>query len=112
MKSTHFHAGLIIAPIIGLALIGFLVYLFMFSCDAEIVGNKLRFKKLFRPETIIEASQIGYISSFRLKRTKFTRFEIKKEHNTIEKAVILNSKSIFSMGKKDAEELLKEFKNS
>lgn len=111
MDAREFHFGMVLAPIILIALLAFFGYLFVYVCEAKISGTKLVVKKLFRPAQTIDFIQIGYISSFRLKRTKYTTFEIKKGRGVFEKAIIMNSKSILSFEKMDAEEVLRYLKS-
>jgi len=110
LDAKTFHFGMVLAPLISIAILGFLIYLFTNVCDAKLVGEQLVIKKFFKPEITINHSQLGYISSFQIKRTKYTTFEIKKGRNEFEKALIMNSRSIFSTDKTDAEAVLTMFK--
>lgn len=110
-QGQEFHVGMLIAGLIFLALVAFIVYQFMYVCDARIIGDKLILKKQFRPAKSYAFNQIGYPTSFNYKSTKYTTVDMKNEDHTTEKYLILNSRGIFAFGNKDAEGVLKELRN-
>lgn len=93
--------------IIFLVLVFCLVYQALYICTASVVGDKLILKKMFRKEKVYEFSKIHSISSFRLKRNKYTLFKVKNKDYTDERFLILNTYPIFGTScKYDAEEVL------
>lgn len=111
-QKNEFHIGMLIGGIIFLVMIGFLVYLFKFVSHAKIENNKLIFTKQFSSPETYSFDQIDTISSFRLKNTKYTIVTMKNRHNTIDKYVVMNSKSILFKDKIDAEDELRRLKQS
>lgn len=111
IMEQKFHMGMVVAGIAFLGLIGFLIYLFMYTCDARIIGDKIVLKKQFRPTKEYSFDKIGYPTSFRLKRTKYITVEMKNDDNTTEKFIIMNSRSLLSFENKDAEQVLISFRN-
>lgn len=106
VQDQEFHSGMVIAGILFLALIGFLIYLFIYVCDARVVGDKLILKKQFRPSKSYSFDKIGIPKSFQLKRSKYIIVDMKNDDGTDERFLIMNSKSIISFENKDAEETL------
>ena len=106
-----FHMGMVVAGIAFLGLIGFLVYLFRYTCDAWIIGDKIVLKKQFRPTKVYSFDKIRYPTSFQLKRTKYITVEMKNDDNTTEKFIIMNSRSLLSFENKDAEQVLISLRN-
>lgn len=106
IKEQELHIGIIIGGIIFIALCGFLIYQFIYVCDARIIGNKIVLKKKFRPSKSYSFDRIGYPGSFQLKKTKYITVEMKNDDDTFEKYLIINSKSLLSFEKKDAEQIL------
>ena len=96
VKNQEFHMGMVLAGILFVALIGFQIYLHAYICDARVVGDKIILKKKFRPAKTYSFDKIGRISSFQLKRTKYITVEMKNDTRTIEKYLIMNSKSLLS----------------
>lgn len=111
-QKNEFHIGMLIGGIIFLVMIVFLVYLFKFVSHAKIENNKLIFTKQFSSPETYSFNQIDTISSFRLKNTKYTIVTMKNRHNTTDKYVVMNSKSILFKDKIDAEDELKRLKQS
>ncbi|UOY05811.1 hypothetical protein L0P88_17950 [Muricauda sp. SCSIO 64092] len=111
IMEQKFHMGMVVAGIAFLGLIGFLIYLFMYTCDARIIGDKIVLKKQFRPTKEYSFDKIGYPTSFRLKRTKYITVEMKNDDNTTEKFIIMNSRSLLSFENKDAEQVLISLRN-
>jgi len=111
VKDNEFGLGTILAIIIFLAITGFLVYQFIYVCDARVIENQLVLKKLFKPAKSYTFDKIGFPSSFRIKRTKYITVEMKNEDHTVEKYLIINSSSILSLGKKNAEDILLDLRN-
>ncbi|NER17613.1 hypothetical protein [Spongiivirga citrea] len=111
-KEQEFHMGMLLAGIIFLALIGFLIYLFIYTCDARIIEDKIILKKQFRRAKSYSFDRIGYPTSFQLKRTKYITVEMKNDDNSTEKYLIMNSKSLLSFENKDAEQALISLRNS
>ncbi len=110
-KKQEFYMGMMIAVLIFLNLIGFLVYQFTHVCDARIIDDKIVLKKLFRPEKTYSFDKIGCSYSYQLKRTKYIAVEMKNEDNTVEKYLIINSKSLLSFENKDTEQVLISLRN-
>lgn len=100
------HAGTIVGGVFFIGILGFAVYQFVYTCTARIVGDKLVLKKQFKPAQEYLFHQIGNVSSFRLKSTKYVLVEMEDHDHVVEKYLILNSSSILSFEKKDAEEVL------
>lgn len=111
-QSNEFHIGMLIAGVILLAMVGFLIYQFKFVSHAKIENNKLVFTKQFSAPEVYSFDQIDEVSSFRLKNTKYTTVKMKNRHNTIDKYMIINSKSLLFKDKVDAESELKRLKHS
>ncbi|MBL3657931.1 hypothetical protein [Fulvivirga sediminis] len=104
-----FHMGMLLSAAVFLASVSFLIYLFAYSCDARIVGDKIVLKKQFRPAKSYTFDQIGYPTSFQLKKTKYITVEM-KDNQAMEKYIIINSRSLFSSSK-DAEQTLINLRN-
>ncbi|MGL4631405.1 MAG: hypothetical protein ACRCVT_09380 [Leadbetterella sp.] len=94
--------GPILAILLSFVLAGFVVYNFMYYADAKIENNKLILKKLFRPSIDFDFKKIQSVSSFRLKRTKYTTVKMLHLDNSVEKFLILESNSILMPSKHDA----------
>ena len=77
ITNQRFHIGMIIGLMLFLLLIGFVIYQFIYVCDARIIDNKLVLKKKFRSSKAYTFDKIDYISSFQLKTTKYITVEIK-----------------------------------
>ncbi len=99
-------AGKIVAGIIYLIMIGVIVYLFIFLAEVKLVGDDIVFKKMFRAEKKYSFDKIGYPSSFRFKRLKFTTVKMKDNTGKYDKYLILNNNALLSGERKDAEEIL------
>lgn len=99
-------AGKIFAGIIYLIMIGVIVYLLIFLAEVKIVGDEIVFKKIFRAEKRYSFNKIGYPSSFRFKRLKFTTVKMKDNTGKEDKYLILNNNALLSGERKDAEEIL------
>lgn len=110
-REQDFHGGMVLAGLIYLALVGFEIYLFVYSCDARINGDKLVLKKLFRTEKTYTFDKIGEPSSFQIKRTKYITVPMQNDNKIQEKYLILNSKSILAFENKDAEQVLKTLRD-
>ena len=106
IKEQEFHIGMVIGGIVLVALVGFLIYQFLYVCDARIIGDKIVLKKKFKPSKSYSFDKIGYPTSFQWKRTKYITVEMKNDDNRIEKYLIINSKSLLSFENKDAEQTL------
>ena len=106
LKEQEFHIGMVIGIIVFIAMVGFLIYQFLYVCDAKIIGDKIVLKKKFKPSKSYSFDRIGYPESFQLKRTKYITVEMKNDDNTVEKYLIVNSKSLLSFENKDAEQTL------
>ncbi|GAA3517425.1 hypothetical protein GCM10022393_34440 [Aquimarina addita] len=111
LKEQKFHIGMVIGGIVYIALVGFLIYQFLYVCDAKIIGDKIVLKKKFKPSKSYSFDRIGYPESFQLKRTKYITVEMKNDDNTVEKYLIVNSKSLLSFKNKDAEQTLISLRN-
>ncbi|MBV7440544.1 hypothetical protein KRX57_03860 [Weeksellaceae bacterium TAE3-ERU29] len=98
--------GVIIGGLIYLMLFCFVVYLFMYMSTAKVIDGKVILKKQFRPAKSYEFDKIGELSSFRIKRSKYTTIEMKNNDGSIEKYVIMNSSALLSFENQDAEEIL------
>ena len=110
-KEQEFNIGMVLAGIIFIVLIGFLIYQFMYVCDARIIGDKIILKKKFKPSKSYSFDKIGYPESFQLKTTKYITVEMKNDDDTLEKYLIINSKSLLSFENKDAEQALIDLRN-
>lgn len=111
MTYQEFHMGMVIAGLGFLLLIGFSIFLIVFACDARVIGDKLVLKKQFRSSKSYSFDKIGYPSSFKIKRTKYTTVEMKNDDKSIEKYLIVNSKALLSFENKDAEQILISLRN-
>ncbi|MCF8713741.1 hypothetical protein JM658_02790 [Joostella atrarenae] len=110
-KEQELNMGMAIAGIIFLALIGSLIYLFIYTCDARIIEENIILKKQFRQPKSYSFDKIGYPTSFQLKNTKYISVEMKSDNSTTEKYIIINSKSLLSFENKDAEQALIDLRN-
>jgi hypothetical protein len=104
--------GQIMGGIMFALIDGFAIYLFLYGCEAKIIGDEIVLKKEFRPAKSYSFDKIGKIKSFRLKTTKFVIVEMQNDNNTTEKYVIMNAKSSLAFEDKDAEEILKNIRSS
>lgn len=111
IQEQEFHMGMLLAGAIFIALIGFIVYLFIFLCDARVIGDKLVLKKKFRAAKHYSFDKIGYPKSFHLKRSKYTTVEMQNEDKSQEKYLIMNNRSLLSFENKDAEQTLIDLRN-
>lgn len=111
VKEQEFNIGMIFSGIIFLTLIGFLIYLFIYSCDTRIVGDKIIMKKQFRQSKSYSFDKIGHPTSFQLKRTRYITVQMKNNDNTSEKYLIMNTKSLLSFENKDVEQTLINLRN-
>ena len=98
--------GVIIGGIIYVALVCFMVYLFLYTSSAKVTDEKVILKKQFRPAKSYGFDKIGELSSFTIKRSKYTIVEMKNDDGSIEKYVIMNSNHLLSFENQDAEEIL------
>ncbi|ADY28942.1 hypothetical protein [Cellulophaga lytica] len=110
-QDQDFHMGMIVAAAVFIALIGFIVYQFMYICDARVIGDKLVLKKKFRAAKHYPFDKIGYPKSFHLKRSKYTIVEMQNEDKSQEKYLIMNNRSLLSFESKDAEQTLIDLRN-
>ncbi|MCP4181537.1 MAG: hypothetical protein GY756_27550 [bacterium] len=106
MISQEFHIGMAIGGFFLLLLIGFVIYKLVFACDARIIGERLVLKKQFRSAKSYTFDKIGYPTSFRLKSTIYITVEMKNDDNSLEKYLIINSRSLLSFENIDAEQTL------
>jgi hypothetical protein len=106
IASGEFHFGKILGLLGLMALVGFMVYQFIYVATAKVSDDKLILKKQFRPEKSYEFSKIGYPTSFQIKRTKYTSVKMKNNDGTFENYMIINSNAILSFENKDAEAVL------
>lgn len=111
VKEQEFHFGMVIGGIVFVSMVGFLIYQFLYVCDAKIIGDKIVLKKKFKPSKTYSFDKIGYPESFQLKRTKYITVKMKNDDNTVEKYLIINSKSLLSFENKDAEQTLINLRN-
>lgn len=111
IKEQGFHMGLLVAAVVLISLIGFLIYQFLYVCDAWIKEDKIVLKKKFKPAKSYAFDKIGTLESFQLKRTKYITFDMKNDDGTMEKYLIVNSKSILAFENKDAEQVLNSLRN-
>ncbi|MCB4797967.1 hypothetical protein [Neotamlana laminarinivorans] len=112
IKEQKFNGGMVIGGIVFVALVGFLIYQFIYVCNAKIIGDKIVLKKKFKPSKSYNFDRIGYPKSFQLKRTKYITVEMRNDDSTVEKYLIVNSKSLLSFENKDAEKTLISLINS
>ncbi len=110
-KNQDFHIGMLVSGLILFLLVGFIVYQFIFVCDAKIVGDKIILKKIFRQSKTYSFDKTKYPTSFQIKRTKYVTVEMINDDNTLEKYLIVNSKSLLSFEKIDAEQILINLRN-
>src|SRR5690606_9365029 len=85
LKEQEFHIGMVIGVIVFVALVVFLIYQFLYVCNAKIIGDKIVLKKKFKPSKSYSFDRIGYPESFQLKSTKYITVEMKNDDNTVEK---------------------------
>ena len=111
-KEQEFHFGMVIGGVLFIALIGFIIYLFAYLSDARVIGDEIVLKKKFRPSKSYSFDKIGYPSSFKIKRSKYTTVTMTNEDKKLEKYLILNSTSILSFENKDAEQTLINLRNA
>lgn len=112
LTNQRFHIGMLIGGLGLLLLTGFVVYQFIYACDARIINDTLVLKKQFRLPKSYSFDRIGYPTSFQLKRTKYTTIEMTNDDNTQEKYLIINSKSLLAFENKDAEQILMSLRNN
>lgn len=107
----EFNAGMII-PIIIYSIFTFLVlYQLIFACEAQIIGNKIVLKKLFRAPKFYAFNRLRYPSVYRQRGMDYINIKMKNDDGSYEKYLILNSTSIFSSNKQ-AEAILKNIYSS
>jgi len=114
ITNQRFHFGMIFGSLLFLLLISFVIYQFIYVCDARIIDDKLVLKKNFRPSKSYTFDKIDYVSSFQLKTTKYITVEMKKDdedYEKYEKYIIVNTYSLLSFENKDAEETLVNLMN-
>jgi len=111
MTAQKFHGGMLLGGALYMVLIGFMIYLFVYTCDARVIGDKIILKKQFRPSKAYSFDRIGYPTSFQLKSTKYIKVEMKNDDNSFEKYLIINSRSLLSFENKDAEYALRSLRN-
>ncbi len=111
VPKQEFHFGMVIGVLLFLLLVGFVIYQFSYASDARIKDGKLVLKKQFRVAKSYAFDQIGRISSFHLKSSKYITIEMKNDDNSTEKYLIINAKSILAFENKDAEYALKSLRN-
>lgn len=98
--------GQIFAILFFVVLVGLTLYLTFSLCEVKVVGNEIRFKKIFGQENVYSFDKIGYPSSFRFKRLKFTSIEMKNQSGNVDKYLILNNDALLSGERIDAEQIL------
>lgn len=76
-KNKELEVVMILAGIIFLVLIGFWVYLFIYSREARVIGDKMILKKQFRSSKTYSFDRISYPISFRLKSSKYIALKMK-----------------------------------
>jgi hypothetical protein len=107
MTEQKFHVGMVFGLLILLALVGFLIYQFIFACKAQLSDVSLTLKKQFRPAKSYSFDKICSVSSFTLKMTKYITLVMLNENGSTEKYLIINNHSLLSFEKIDAEQTLK-----
>lgn len=105
-REFRFEGGQLIAVVILLAFVGLTLYLAFNLSEVRLSKNEIKFKKIFGPEKVYSFDKIGYPSSFRYKRLKFTSIEMKGASEEIAKYLILNNNALLSGERIDAEEIL------
>ena len=108
IPDVELNAGLVIIGIVHLIILGFVVYYAANLATVKVVGEKISFQKLFRPAKLYSFDKIGFISSFHLKRSKFTTVFMRSDTGEKEKYIILNNNGLLSFEKKDAQQMLYE----
>ncbi len=111
ITKQEFNVGMVIAIGVYLLLSGFIIYQFLYVCDARVNTQQLTMKKLFRPAKVYSFDKIGEISSFRVKTTKYVTVEVENEDKSVEKYLIINSNALLSFEDKDAEDALIRLRN-
>lgn len=106
VAEQEFHIGWIVVGLVLLLYLGFIIYQFIYVCDARVVGNEILMKKKFRPVRSYAFDQIGDTSLFHLRRTKYVQVNMKNSNDIEEKYLIVNATSILSFEDKDAEQVL------
>ncbi len=97
--------GHIFALIVCLLLIGITLYLTFNLTEVTLKENELIFKKIFGKEHSYAFDKIGYPSSMRFKRLKFTSVEMKQKSGDTKKYLVLNNNALLSGERIDAEEI-------
>ena len=111
ITNQEFHIGIVVGLLGFLLLLGFVVYQLLYACDARIIHDKLVLKKQFRNAKSYPFDRIGYPSSFQIKRTKYVSVKMKKDDNSLEKYLIINTNSLLAFENKDAQQLLLRLRN-
>lgn len=106
LLSMKFELMMILPIVLTLIFTGFVFYLLFMNASARIVGDEIYFKKLFGQEKKYNLINLGYPSSFKLKRRKFITIEMKDVDYSTESFLIIYYNSIFSSEHKDAEQIL------
>ncbi len=112
MAHKRFHGGMVIAILVLFALIGFLIYQFIFACKAQLSGETLTLKKQFRPAKSYSFDKICSVSSFTLKRTKYITVVMLNENGSTEKYLIINNNSLLAFENIDAEQTLNNLRDA
>ena len=111
ISSQKFHIGMVFGSILFAFFVCFVIYQYIYVCDARIVDDKLVLQKKFRPAKVYSYDKIGYPSSFQFKNTKYTTVEMTNEDGSIENYLIINSNALLSFENKDAEQILINLRN-
>lgn len=106
LGKQEFHMGWVVVCLVVFLYLGFIIYQFIYVCDARVVGNKILMKKKFRPAKSYTFDQIADTSVFHLRRTKYVHVNMGNADASAEKYLIVNATSIVSFEDKDAEEVL------
>lgn len=100
------NAGHIYALIMFLIMVGITLFLAFSLSEVKLTENELRLKKIFGKEKSYSFDKIGYPSSFRFKRLKFTSVDMKEKSGDTKNYLILNNNALLSGERIDAEEIL------
>lgn len=105
-ENSKLGTGQIFSLVLFVVLVGLTLYLIFSLCEVKVIENEIRFKKIFGPERTYSFDKIGYPSSFRFKRLKFTSIEMKNQSGNVDNYLILNNDALLSGERIDAEQIL------
>ena len=106
-----FTFGLVIYLLVVAALVYFIIYLVRYSAHARVENNRLYVQKLFQEEKVYDFNAVTTVNNTTLRRTNYTRAQLKNADGSLEKFLILSTNSFFGSSKLDVKDLLLQMKN-